>query len=86
MRKKLLSKLLFSMVFVLLGIQMQAQDRTVTGRVTASDDGSGVPGASVSVKGTSKGTSTDGDGNYKISVSGPSVVLVYSSVLKRKVN
>ena len=80
MRKKLLSKLLFSMVFVLLGIQMQAQDRTVTGRVTASDDGSGVPGASVSVKGTSKGTSTDGDGNYKISVSGPSVVLVYSSV------
>lgn len=68
------------MLFVLLGIQLQAQDRTVTGRVTASDDGSGVPGASVSIKGTSKGTSTDGDGNYKISVSGPSVILVYSSV------
>jgi len=68
------------MVFVLLGIQLQAQDRTVTGRVTSADDGSGVPGASVSIKGTSKGTSTDGDGNYKISVSGASAILVYSSV------
>jgi TonB-linked SusC/RagA family outer membrane protein len=79
MRKQLLSKVLFSMFFVLMGIQMLAQDRTVTGRVTASDDGSGIPGASISIKGTSKGTSSDADGNYKITVSGASV-LTFSSV------
>ena len=74
MRKQLLSKVLFSMFFVLMGIQMLAQDRTVTGRVTASDDGSGIPGASISIKGTSKGTSSDADGNNKITVSGSSVL------------
>nr|MCU0340742.1 TonB-dependent receptor plug domain-containing protein [Spirosomataceae bacterium] len=44
-----------------------AQDRTITGKVTASDDGSVLPGVSVTVRGTTRGTSTDQDGNYKIS-------------------
>lgn len=79
MRKQLLSKVLFSIVFVLMGIQMLAQDRMVTGRVTASDDGSGIPGVSIAVKGTSKGTSSDADGNYKISISG-NAVLSFSSI------
>ncbi|TBH73692.1 TonB-dependent receptor [Aquirufa nivalisilvae] len=80
MRKQLLSKFLFSMLFVLMGIQLMAQDRTITGRVTASDDGSPIPGASVSVKGTSRGTTTDGNGNYRLPVAGASSVLVFSSV------
>jgi TonB-dependent SusC/RagA subfamily outer membrane receptor len=67
------------MIFMFLGVQAFAQDRMVTGRVTASDDGSGVPGASISIKGTSKGTTSDGDGNYKISASS-SATLVFSSV------
>ncbi len=79
MRKQLLSKVLFSIVLVLMGVQVFAQDRMVTGKVSSSDDASGIPGASVSVKGTSKGTTTDADGNYKISVS-TSSVLVFSSV------
>jgi TonB-linked SusC/RagA family outer membrane protein len=79
MRKKLLSKVLLSGIMLLLSIQIFAQDRTVSGKVTSSDDGSGIPGASVSVKGTSKGTSTDMDGNYKITV-GNSAVLVFSAV------
>ncbi|MEY4334095.1 MAG: hypothetical protein RLZZ196_2838 [Bacteroidota bacterium] len=79
MRKQLLSKVLFSIVLVLIGVQVFAQDRMVTGKVSSSDDASGIPGASVSVKGTSKGTTTDADGNYKISVSGSSV-LVFTSV------
>jgi len=79
MRKKLLSKVLLGMIFMFLGVQAFAQDRMVTGRVTASDDGSGVPGASISIKGTSKGTTSDGDGNYKISA--PSnAILVFSSI------
>ncbi|MEY4524684.1 MAG: hypothetical protein RIR57_54, partial [Bacteroidota bacterium] len=79
MRKKLLSKVLLSGIMLLLSIQIFAQDRMVTGKVTSSDDGSGIPGASVAVKGTSKGTSTDMDGNYKITV-GNSAVLVFSAV------
>jgi TonB-linked SusC/RagA family outer membrane protein len=79
MRKQLLSKVLFSMFFVLMGIQMLAQDRTVSGRVTASDDGSGIPGVSIAVKGTTRGTSSDADGNYKITVSGAGV-LTFSSI------
>jgi len=79
MRKQLLSKVLFSIVLVLIGVQVFAQDRMVTGKVSSSDDASGIPGASVSVKGTSKGTTTDADGNYKISVSSSSV-LVFTSV------
>ena len=79
MRKKLLSKVLLSGIMLLLSIQIFAQDRTVSGKVTSSDDGSGIPGASVAVKGTSKGTSTDMDGNYKITV-GNSAVLVFSAV------
>ncbi|GAA4414753.1 SusC/RagA family TonB-linked outer membrane protein [Nibrella viscosa] len=43
-----------------------AQDRTVTGKVTSSDDGTPLPGVSVQVKGTTRGTSTDAEGNYRI--------------------
>lgn len=43
-----------------------AQDKSITGKVTA-DDGSGLPGVSVVVKGTTRGTNTDGEGNFKIS-------------------
>jgi hypothetical protein len=39
---------------------------TVTGRVYSVDDGSAVPGASVIIKGTSKGVLTDVNGNYTI--------------------
>ena len=62
-----------------LGVQAFAQDRAVTGRVTASDDGSGVPGVSVLVKGSTIGTSTDVNGNFKISAA-TSAVLQFSSV------
>ena len=73
MRKKLLSKVLLSGIMLLLSIQIFAQDRTVSGKVTSSEDGLGIPGASVAVKGTSKGTSTDADGNYKITVSNSAI-------------
>lgn len=52
--------------FFLLGISLYAQDRTITGTVTSSEDGLPIPSANVVIKGTSKGTSTDFDGNYTI--------------------
>jgi TonB-linked SusC/RagA family outer membrane protein len=42
-----------------------AQDQTITGTVK-SDDGAVLPGVSILVKGTTKGTSTDPDGNFTI--------------------
>src|SRR5687767_5957459 len=77
--KKLLSPLLC----ILLSLTLQvayAQDRTVTGRVTDSKDGSPVAGASVVAKGTTKGTSTGADGTYSLSVSSNVNTLVITSV------
>jgi TonB-linked SusC/RagA family outer membrane protein len=44
------------------------QQQAVTGKITSSEDGQGIPGVSVAVKGTNKGTTTDVMGNYKIAV------------------
>ncbi len=62
-------KLLMSFVFLLcLIFKVSAQDRTVSGKVTSSEDGSPLPGVSVSVKGSTRGATTSSDGTYKISV------------------
>ena len=44
------------------------QERTISGVITSGEDGSTLPGVTVLVKGTTNGTITDIDGNYKISV------------------
>ncbi|MEY4610955.1 MAG: hypothetical protein RL246_1274 [Bacteroidota bacterium] len=79
MKKNLFSRLSISVILMLIGFQSFAQDRLISGKITSSEDGSGIPGVSVSIKGTSKGTSSDADGNYKISVAG-AAVLSYSSI------
>ncbi|GAB4030027.1 SusC/RagA family TonB-linked outer membrane protein [Spirosoma jeollabukense] len=58
---------------------LMAQDIPITGRVTSSDDGSPLPGVSVVVKGTSRGTTTDVEGNYRVLVD-PSTTLTFSFV------
>lgn len=54
-------------------------DQTITGTVT-DERGSGLPGVSILVKGTQRGTATDPDGRFKIEVSDGSAVLVFSFV------
>jgi TonB-linked SusC/RagA family outer membrane protein len=55
--------------------------QNVSGRVTAAADGSAVPGASVMVKGTTQGTSTDADGRFSLQVNNPSSdILVVSFI------
>jgi TonB-dependent starch-binding outer membrane protein SusC len=56
-----------------------AQARKISGKVVDAGDGSSVPGATVLVKGTTKGTATDPDGNYSIEASNGST-LVFSFV------
>jgi len=45
-----------------------AQQRTVSGKVTSSDDGSALPGVNILEKGTTNGTVTDANGEFKIDV------------------
>ena len=59
---------------------VSAQDRTVTGRVTDSKDGSPVSGASVQPKGSRAGTSTKPDGTFSLSVGSNVTTLVITSV------
>ncbi len=54
------------LLFLLLARPAAAQDVMVRGRVTSSDDGSGLPGVSVQIRGTTRGTTTDATGNYQI--------------------
>jgi TonB-dependent starch-binding outer membrane protein SusC len=53
-----------NLMVLLLPVLVLAQTRTVTGKVTSSEDNTPIPGVNVVVQGTSKGTVTDVDGNY----------------------
>ncbi|WP_372640480.1 SusC/RagA family TonB-linked outer membrane protein [Ancylomarina sp.] len=76
-----MKKLIGLFVFLLfVGTQIvTAQSKQITGTVTSADDGLGMPGVSVVVKGTTIGASTDIDGKYSLEASA-SDVLVYSFV------
>jgi TonB-linked SusC/RagA family outer membrane protein len=77
--KKLLSAFLCAALALLFQVSY-AQDKTVTGKVTDSKDGSPVVGASVQAKGSRVGTSTRSDGTFSLSVPSSVSVLVISSV------
>lgn len=55
------------------------QQQQVTGKVTDAT-GLPIPGVTVLIKGTGKGTATDFDGNYSITVPNPENVLVFTSL------
>lgn len=75
MKKTLLLCFLSLLASVLL-----AQNRTISGRVTAEEDGTGLPGVNVVVKGTTNGTVTDANGNYALSVPSSGGTLVFSFI------
>ena len=57
-----------------------AQERVITGKVISGDDNNPLPGINVSVKGTTRGTTTDAAGTYRINIPNDRSVLVFSSV------
>jgi TonB-linked SusC/RagA family outer membrane protein len=66
--------------FMFAAVAAWAQERTVSGRVTAAEDGSGIPGVNVVLKGTTAGTVTDASGNYTLSVPSQGGTLVFSFI------
>jgi TonB-dependent starch-binding outer membrane protein SusC len=79
MRKFYLTRLT-TLVFSVLCLFLHsfAQNRTISGTVT-DNSGKGVPGVTVSIKGTNIATQTDANGQYRLS-GPPNSTLVFSSV------
>ena len=71
-------------IYVLISLTLLAfvanSQKTVTGRITDSRDGSGIPGVTIVVKGTNVGTQTAADGSFTIAVPAKSKALVISAV------
>ena len=60
--------------------QVYAQNRSLSGRVTDRSTGQGLPGATVLVKGTTVGASTNADGSFSLSVPATAATLTISSI------
>lgn len=67
-----------------------AQDRKIFGQVSDAKNGETLIGVTVQVKGTSRGTSTDANGKFSLSIpaniSNPILLLNYVGFLKQEVN
>ncbi|GAB3222746.1 SusC/RagA family TonB-linked outer membrane protein [Spirosoma arcticum] len=61
-----MKQLLFTTLFVLAGFVAWGQSVTVSGVVTADDNGQELPGVSVVIQGSSRGTVTDANGRYSV--------------------
>jgi iron complex outermembrane receptor protein len=76
----MMNRFTFSVLVCLLFLSTSlfAQNRIVNGTVTDAT-GSKIPGVTVQIKGTNKGTSTDMDGKYTITTNSD-VVLAFSAI------
>ncbi len=54
--------------------------KKITGKVIDAETGSGLPGATIQVKGTTKGTATDASGAYSVEIPASSSTIVVSSI------
>lgn len=73
MSKKLIIVLLF------IGAVNRLSGQEVSGRITSTEDQLGIPGVNILIKGTTRGTISDLDGNYTISATSNDT-LVYSFI------
>jgi iron complex outermembrane receptor protein len=73
-------KVLIVAVLTVIGNLCFAQQATIKGKVISNEDNNGIPGVTVLIKGTIKGTITDVDGNYAIAGVDVKDTLVFSYV------
>ena len=78
-QNSLRSGMMLLLVF-LCAVATSLAQNTVTGKITAQEDGSVLPGVSVAVKGTTRGTVTDANGSYSIATDNTSSTLVFSFI------
>lgn len=74
-------KAIFVVCMSLIGMgTIMAQTLTITGKISSDQDGVGIPGVSISLKGTSKGTFSNDDGLFSLELSEKNGTLVISSI------
>ncbi|MDR6197701.1 SusC/RagA family TonB-linked outer membrane protein [Siphonobacter sp. SORGH_AS_0500] len=73
-------RLIALILLCLSSLSSVAQNQTLTGRVTAQADGKPVPGVTIRVKNSTRGTNTDVDGRYRLTVSAGDSVLIFSFI------
>lgn len=61
-------------------LEIIIQGIKVSGRVTSAEDGEGLPGVNVTIKGTASGTITDIEGAFTLEVPSEEAVLIFSYV------
>ncbi|OZI09144.1 SusC/RagA family TonB-linked outer membrane protein [Siphonobacter sp. BAB-5385] len=81
-----MNKRLSILLLLLSSLWATAQDRQLTGVITSSEDGQPLPGVSISIKGTAKGSTTNAEGAYQLSVSsGNTLVFSYVGFTSKEV-
>lgn len=79
-------KLLITLTLCVACSTIFAQERTITGRLTANEGGMPLPGINITIKGTTVGTTTDADGYYSIKVPiGSTLVFSFVGMATREV-
>lgn len=68
------------LMLLVLGITASGQSRTISGIVTAAEDGSALPGVNVILKGTPTGTTTNSQGFYSLTIPTQTGTLVFSFI------
>jgi len=70
--------ILLFVCLLLAGAQVLQAQRTITGTIISADDNLGIPGATVTVRGTTTGTSTDFSGRFSLNVPATATHLVFA--------
>ena len=79
MRLNILKSLIFTFL-CLSQLQALAQIRSISGRVTSKEDKQPLPGVNIIIIGTTRGSTTDFDGNYKVEVNDSDKTLSFSFI------
>jgi TonB-linked SusC/RagA family outer membrane protein len=79
MKKRIFTMLSMLFLGILITGAIHAQGLKVSGKVTDAADGSALIGVTIQEKGTINGTTTDGNGNYSLTVA-PTATLIFSYV------
>lgn len=84
---KVLGKLFTSLVLVLIVSTGLMAQNMVTGKVTDATDGSGLPGVSVMVQGTTRGVQSDINGSYEVEANnGETLVFSFVGYTSQSIN
>lgn len=75
-----MNRIFICWIFILLTVPLFAQEKTISGIITSSEDGLPLTGVTVKLKNSAIGTISDVDGKYRIPVPPGDVELIFSFV------